>query len=283
MKKNEDKFYGIKHFFKTNRLGTVGFILVVIFIVLGTFAPWIAPFDPNQMDLKNTLSAPDSTHLLGTDHNGRDSFSRIVYGARVSLVIAATSVILGSVTGVILGLIAGWFTQTETIIMRLMDVLLSFPSIIVALTIVSVLGADIKNLIIAIAIGQVPSFARLTHGQVLSIKKREYVLSQIVVGASDWRILFKGILPNILSSLIVQMSIFIPSAIMTASSLSFLGLGVRPPTAEWGGMLQESIKWYRRAPHMMIYPGLALMLVVFGFNSLGDGLRVAMDPKLKNR
>lgn len=283
MKKNEDKFYSIKHFFKTNRLGTVGFILVVIFIILGTFAPWIAPYNPNQMDLKNTLSAPDSTHVLGTDHNGRDSFSRIVYGARISLIIAATSVILGSVTGVLLGLIAGWFTQTETVIMRLMDVLLSFPSIIVALTIVSVLGADVKNLIIAIAIGQVPSFARLTHGQVLSIKKREYILSQIVVGASDWQILFKGILPNILSSLIVQMSIFIPSAIMTASSLSFLGLGVRPPTAEWGGMLQESVKWYRRAPHMMIYPGLALMLVVFGFNSLGDGLRVALDPKLKNR
>lgn len=283
MKKNENKFYSIKHFFKANRLGTVGFILVVIFIILGTFAPWIAPYNPNQMDLKNTLSAPDSAHFLGTDHNGRDSFSRIVYGARISLIIAATSVILGSVIGVLLGLIAGWFTQTETVIMRLMDVLLSFPSIIVALTIVSVLGADIKNLVIAIAIGQVPSFARLTHGQVLSIKKREYILSQIVVGASDWQILFKGILPNILSSLIVQMSIFIPSAIMTASSLSFLGLGVRPPTAEWGGMLQESVKWYRRAPHMMIYPGLALMLVVFGFNSLGDGLRVALDPKLKNR
>ena len=169
------------------------------------------------------------------------------------------------------------------IIMRFMDVLLSFPGLIIALTIISILGSDVQNMIMAVAISEIPQFARLTHGQVLSIKEREFVTASVTIGATDWRIMWKCIFPNILSTIIVQMSILIPSAIMMAASLSFLGLGIRPPTAEWGSMLQDSVQWFRGAPHMMIFPGLALMLVVFGFNTLGDGLRVEMDPKMKNR
>lgn len=276
-------FDNIKHFCKTNRLAEIGAIIVVLFILIGVFAPLIAPYDPYKIDLRNSLAKPSSEHLFGTDHNGRDVLSRVIYGARISLVVAICSVVAGSFFGVLFGLIAGWYPKTTMVIMRLADVLLSFPGIIIALTIIAIMGADIRNVIVAVAVGQIPQFTRLVYGQVLSLKEREFVLSDIAVGATDVRILIKGILPNMLATIIVQMSIYIPSSIMTAASLSFLGLGVRPPTAEWGGMLQESVKWYRQAPHLMVFPGLALMLVVFGFNTLGDGLRVALDPRMKNR
>jgi peptide/nickel transport system permease protein len=167
--------------------------------------------------------------------------------------------------------------------MRLMDVLLCFPGIITALTIISILGSGIENVIVAIVMYQIPQFARLTHGLTLTVKENDYVTAAISVGANDFRILLRHILPNILASIIVQMSLLIPGAIMTTAGLSFLGLGVEPPTAEWGSMLQDSLKWARRAPHVMIFPGLALMLVVFGFNTFGDGLRAALDPKLRGR
>ncbi len=273
----------LKHFCKTNRLAAIGVVIVVLFIMIGILAPYIAPYDPYQINLRNSLAKPNAQNLFGTDHNGRDVLSRVIYGARISLVVALCSVIAGSFFGVLFGLIAGWYSKTTMIIMRLADVLLSFPGIIIALTIIAIMGADIRNVIVAVAVGQIPQFTRLVYGQVLSLKEREFVLSEISIGATDARILVRGILPNMLATIIVQMSIYIPSSIMTAASLSFLGLGVRPPTAEWGGMLQESVKWYRQAPHLMVFPGLALMLVVFGFNTLGDGLRVALDPRMKNR
>ena len=273
----------IKHFCRTNHLAAIGVVIVVLFILIGILAPVIAPYDPYQINLRNSLAKPNAENLFGTDHNGRDVLSRVIYGARISLVVALCSVIAGSFFGVMFGLIAGWYPKTSMIIMRMADVLLSFPGIIIALTIIAIMGADIRNVIVAVAVGQIPQFTRLVYGQVLSLKEREFVLSDIAIGATDARIMLKGILPNMLATIIVQMSIYIPSSIMTAASLSFLGLGVRPPTAEWGGMLQESVKWYRQAPHLMIFPGLALMLVVFGFNTLGDGLRVALDPRMKNR
>ncbi len=282
-----DKLNHIKNnfhlFFKNNKLGTIGGIIVILFILIAVFAPYLVTYSPNQIDLTSALKSPSKGHIFGTDNNGRDIYTRVVTGSRISLSIAFISVTLGAIIGVTLGLLAGWFKKSEMIIMRLVDVLLSFPGIIVALTIISILGTDVKNMIIAVTFSQIPQFARLTHGQVLSVKEREFVTSSVTVGADDLWIMQKCILPNILSSIIVQMSILIPSAIMMAASLSFLGLGVRPPTAEWGSMLQDSVKWFRMAPHMMIFPGLALMLVVFGFNTLGDGLRVALDPRMKNR
>lgn len=273
----------IRHFCENNRLAEIGEIIVLFFILVGLFAPVIAPYNPNQIDLRNNLATPSAEHWFGTDHNGRDILSRVIYGTRVSLAVALTSVIAGAFFGVLFGLIAGWYPKTTMFIMRLADVLLAFPGIIIALTIIAIIGSDIRNVIVAVAVGQIPQFTRLVYGQVLSLKEREFVLSSIAVGATDWRILLKCILPNTLATIIVQMSIYIPSSIMTAASLSFLGLGVRPPMAEWGAMLQESVKWYRKAPHMMVAPGIALMLVVFGFNTLGDGLRVALDPRMKNR
>jgi peptide/nickel transport system permease protein len=270
-------------FIKNNRLAALGGLIVVIFLLMGLFAPFIAPFEPNKIDLRNSLLAPGGSNMLGTDHQGRDLLSRIIFGARISLGISFTSVLMGASVGTLLGIMAGWFDPLEMPIMRAMDVLLSFPSIVTALTIVSILGPGINNLIFAIALYQVPQFARLTHGQTLTVKGTTYVLAALSLGVPNFRILFRHILPNIFSSIIVQASLLIPSAVMMTAGLSFLGLGVAPPTAEWGGMLQDSLRYFHRAPHLMIYPGLALMLVVFGFNTFGDGLRISMDPRMRGR
>jgi peptide/nickel transport system permease protein len=190
---------------------------------------------------------------------------------------------IATALGVLLGIVAAWYRRLETVIMRLMDVLLSFPGIIIGLTIVAILGSGLENVILAIAIYQIPQFARLAHGMAISVRQMIYVDAAIATGSSDLRIFRQHILPNILAPILVQISLLIPSAIMTSAGLSFLGLGVPPPTPEWGSMLQNSLSWARMAPHVMIFPGLTLMLVVFGFNVLGDGLRDALDPKLKKR
>ena len=279
-----EKWYDvILTFIKTNKLGTIGAVVVISFIVLGVFSPQIAPLDPNKIDLQNALAPPGGTAILGTDHNGRDVLSRIIFGARISLFISFSAIFVGSIIGTTLGISAGWFKSLEMPIMRFMDVLLCFPGIITALTIISILGSGLGNVVVAIAAYQIPQFARLAHGQTLTVKENDYVTAALSLGVPDFRILFRHILPNITASMIVQMSLLIPGAILTTASLSFLGLGVTPPTAEWGGMLQDSMKWARMAPHVMIFPGLALMLVVFGFNTLGDGLRVSMDPRMRGR
>lgn len=265
------------------KLATFGAVLVTLFILTGVFAPWLAPRNPNQVSTRNSLAPPGREFLLGADNNGRDILSRIIFGARVSLYISVSSVTLATIVGVALGIIAAWYRLLRAVIMRLVDVLLAFPGIVVALTIIAILGQGIGNVIIAIAIFQIPQFARLSHGLALSAQEETYVEAALASGETTWAILTRYVLPNILAPIIVQMSLLLPSAIMTAAGLSFIGLGVQPPTAEWGAMLQLSLTWGRLAPHMTIFPGLALMLVVFGFNVLGDGLRDAMDPRLKGR
>ncbi len=273
----------ISMFYKNNRLASLGGMIVILFLLMGLFAPLIAPYNPYKIDLRNALLPPGGEHVLGTDHQGRDLLSRIIYGARISLGISFTSVLIGSVIGTLFGISAGWFERMEMPIMRSMDVLLSFPSIVTALTIVAILGTGITNLIFAIAIYQIPQFARLAHGQSLTVKGTTYVTAALSLGVPNERILYRHILPNITASIVVQMSILIPSAVMMTAGLSFLGLGVTPPTAEWGSMLQDSLKYFHRAPHLMIYPGLALMMVVFGFNTFGDGLRISLDPRMRGR
>ena len=270
-------------FARQHTLGAIGGVIVLLFVLTGLLAPVLASYDPNAVSIRDALQLPSRAHPLGTDNNGRDLLSRIMYGARISLTISVSAVALGAVAGIALGLIAGWYRRLEGVTMRLMDVMLSFPGIIFALTIIAILGNGLLNVILAIAVYQVPQFARLAHSMTLSVKESAYVEAIISVGARDGRILGRYVLPNILSPLIVQTSLLIPAAIMTTASLAFLGLGVTPPTAEWGSMLQNSLSWARMAPHVMIFPGLALMLVVFGFNVFGDGLRDALDPRLRER
>ena len=273
----------LRYFAGHYKLAAFGGVIVLLFILTGILAPWLAPADPNQVSPRDSLTPPGAEFWLGADNNGRDILSRIVFGARVSLYISLSSVAVATVVGVGLGIIAAWYRWTRAIIMRLMDVLLAFPGIVVALTIIAILGQGIGNVIVAIAIFQIPQFARLAHGLALSTQEESYVEAALASGESAWAILTRYVLPNILAPIIVQMSLLIPSAIMTAAGLSFIGLGVQPPTPEWGAMLQLSLTWGRLAPHITIFPGLALMLVVFGFNVLGDGLRDALDPRLAGR
>ncbi len=264
-------------------LGAVGGALVLAFVAVALLAPQLAPYDPDAVSLRQSLAGPGPLHPLGQDNQGRDLLSRIIFGARMSLYISMSAIGMGALFGVVLGMAAAYYRRLDMPIMRLMDVVLAFPGIIVALTTIAILGQSIHNVVVAIGVYHIPQFARLTHGLTLSIQETVFVEGAVASGESDLAILTRYILPNCLASIIVQTSLLIPGAIMTAATLSFLGLGVPPPTAEWGSMLQNSLQWAALAPHVMIVPGLALMLVVFGFNVLGDGLRDAMDPRLKKR
>ncbi len=270
-------------FARTFPLAALGGAIVIAFVLLSVFASQFAPHDPLMMNLNNPLAPPGPTYLLGTDYSGRCLLSRLIFGAKISLFISFTSVLAGTVIGVGLGITAGWYTRIQSLIMRIMDILLSFPSIIVALTIIAILGPGIENLIIAIAVHNIPVFARIAYAQTLSVKNFVFVEAAITIGARDDRILLRHILPNIFAPIIVQFSLVIPRAIMLTAGLSFLGLGVNPPTPEWGSELQGSLRWAAKAPHLLIFPGLALFLVVLGFNTFGDGLRISLDPKVNKR
>ncbi|MGD6834884.1 nickel transporter permease [Sutcliffiella halmapala] len=266
-----------------NKAAMAGAIIVLFFILMAILAPLLATHDPNEMVVTNKLQSPSSEHWLGTDDVGRDIFSRLLYGARVSLTVGFLSTILGAIAGVALGIVAGYYGRwIDTVIMRICDVLLAFPGILLALAIVSVLGASTINVIYAVAFFAVPTFARIVRGSTLSVKKLEFIDAIRAMGSSDFRIIFKHILPNILSPIIVQATLYIASAIITASALSFLGLGTKPPTAEWGAMLSAGRHYISQAPHITLFPGLTILLVVIGFNLFGDGLRDALDPKTKN-
>ena len=270
-------------FARDHKLAAIGAVIVLLFVFTGLFAEQLAPKDPNRVSVRNSLAPPSAEFPLGADNNGRDVLSRIIFGARMSLYVSVTSVGIAALIGVLLGIVSAWYRWLRGPIMRLMDVLLAFPGIVIALTIIAILGRGVENVILAIAIYQIPQFARLAHGLALSAQEQTYVEAAVAGGESDGAILTRYVLPNIIAPIIVQISLLIPGAIMTAAGLSFIGLGVPPPTAEWGAMLQLSLTWGRLAPHMTLFPGLALMLVVFGFNVLGDGLRDALDPRLKGR
>lgn len=266
-----------------NRFAALGLIVITLLIVAAIFAPFLATHDPYEMDVTKSLLGPgEEGHILGTDSYGRDIYSRIIYGARISLVVGIAAVLFGAVLGSLLGLISGYFGgKTDTVIMRLMDGMMAFPFILLAIVLMTVLGQGLVNVIIAIGISNIPGFARVVRGQVLTVKETEYIEVTRSLGASHGRILFKHIVPNSIAPIIVYATMSVAGAIISEASLSFLGLGVQPPTASWGSMLQEGKNFLVLSPELATFSGLAILITVLGINLFGDGLRDALDPKMK--
>ncbi|EOC0075439.1 glutathione ABC transporter permease GsiD [Cronobacter turicensis] len=258
-----------------------GFVLLLIALAL--FAPWIAPFDAeNYFDYDRLNEGPSMVHWFGVDSLGRDIFSRVIVGARISLAAGVFAVLMGALIGTVLGLLAGFYEGWwDRVIMRICDVLFAFPGILLAIAVVAVMGSGMANVIIAVAIFSIPAFARLVRGNTLVLKHQTFIESARSIGASDATILFRHILPGTVSSIVVYFTMRIGTSIISAASLSFLGLGAQPPTPEWGAMLNEARADMVMAPHVAIFPSLAIFLTVLAFNLLGDGLRDALDPKIK--
>jgi peptide/nickel transport system permease protein len=268
---------------KRNRAAIAGGVIVLLFVATALLAPWLSPYPPNDGDLTKRLKAPDREHLLGTDPLGRDVLSRVIHGARISLQIQVAAVMIALFIGTILGMVGGYYGGTfDNLIMRLMDILLAFPGIFLAIAIIAVLGPGLTNLMLAAGIYSIPQFARIVRGSVLSLKEKEFVEAAKAVGENDFNILFRYLLPNSMAPIIVQTTLRMATVLLTASGLSFLGLGVQPPTAEWGAMLSNARAYLVTAPHVATVPGLAIMLVVMGFNLFGDGLRDSLDPRLRD-
>ncbi|GAB4458064.1 MAG: ABC transporter permease [Anaerolineae bacterium] len=258
-------------------------VIVIILIFTAIFGPMLAPYDPNNIDMANRFAPPSLNHPMGTDDFGRDILSRIMVGARVSLQVGLIAVGLAATVGTSLGLLAGYTGRlTDEIIMRIMDILFAFPAILLAIAIMAALGKGITNAMIAIGIVYVPIFARIARSSVLSVREEEFVDAARAIGSTDGRIMTRHIFPNILSPLIVETTLSLSFAILAEAALSFFGLGTQPPDPSWGRMLSEGRAYFQQSAWLAIWPGLAIMLTVLGFNLLGDGLRDALDPRLKN-
>jgi ABC-type dipeptide/oligopeptide/nickel transport system permease subunit len=266
-----------------NRLARVGLIVTALVILVALFAPVIAPFDPLAINLRERLQPPSAAHWFGTDHLGRDIFSRVVFGATISLQVGVVAVALGSIVGLIAGAVAGYLgKRIDTVIMGVMDAIYAFPAILLALALVAAFGASLVTVMTAIAIVRIPIFARTVRGSVLAEREKEYVQAAQCIGVNPLAILFRHILPNTVAPLIVVTTTYFATAIVVEASLSFLGLGVPPPAASWGVMLNDGRKYMEASPHVVLFPGLAISITVLGFNLLGDGLRDVLDPRLKN-
>lgn len=268
--------------FLKNRLGLIGAVLVILIILMALLAPYLAPYSPTEMNNQYRQQGPILEHPFGTDRFGRDILSRIIYGARISLMVGVISVGIGVLGGLLLGLYAGFYGRfLDSIIMWFMDMLMAFPSILLALVVISVLGANLTNTMMAIGITYIPIFTRIVRSSVLKIKGEEFVEAANALGVSDSKIIFRHVLPNSLAPVIVQATLALSGAILTEAALSFLGLGVQPPMPSWGSMLSDSRRYMELAPWTVIFPALAIMVSVLSFNILGDGLRDILDPKLK--
>ncbi|WP_017959056.1 ABC transporter permease subunit [Rhizobium leguminosarum] len=276
------------HYFSRNKGAVIGLVVFTIILVVAVLAPLFAPHQPNEQNRQVLLAVPfwmeagSASYPLGTDAVGRDILSRLIYGARFSLFIGVVVVTLSVISGVLIGLVAGFFRgKIDTAIMRLMDIILAFPSLLLALVLVAVLGPGLTNAMIAISLVNQPHFVRLTRASVISEREKEYVIASRVAGAGTFRLMFKTILPNCLGPLIVQAALAFSAAILDAAALGFLGMGAQPPTPEWGTMLAESREFISRAWWVVTFPGLAILITVLAINLMGDGLRDALDPKLK--
>lgn len=272
--------YAVRRFVQ-NRGAVLGLVLFISLIVSAVLAPWLAPYDPYEVS-SNRLARPSREHPLGTDALGRDVLSRILYGGRISLQVGVIAVGIAAVTGTVLGLIAGYFEGwLDHVIMRLMEVMLAFPGILLAMAIIAVLGSGLFNVMIAVGIASVPSYTRLVRGVTLSVKQNEYVQAARALGSGTGRIMLRHLVPNIAAPIVVLSTLGVASAILTCAGLSFIGLGAPPPTAEWGAMLAADRVYLRRAWWVVAFPGLAITISVLAINLLGDGLRDALDPRLK--
>uniref|UniRef100_A0A7C3MH14 ABC transporter permease n=1 Tax=Dictyoglomus thermophilum TaxID=14 RepID=A0A7C3MH14_DICTH len=264
-----------------NKLALLGLGIVIFFVIVAVLAPYIAPYPWNEVDLSRALQPPSWRHLLGTDEFGRDIFSRIIYGTRVSLQFAFFAQLISISIGTVLGLIAGFYGGwVDDLIMRIVEILFAFPFLLFVIAVVSTLGPGIQNLYLAVALIGWAGVSRIIRGQVLSLRERDFIAGAIAIGASTWRILFRHILPNALSPLIIEATLGMGGMIMLEAGLSFLGLGVQAPTPSWGSMVQAGLAYLRSCWWYPIAPGVVIMIVVFGFNLLGDGLRDALDPRL---
>ncbi len=260
----------------------IAILILLVTILAAVFAPLIAPFDPYKQNLSQSLHQPSSEHLLGTDMLGRDVLSRIIYGARVSLVVGLVVVIIAGVLGMSIGLVSGYFGgKLDSILMRLMDAMIAIPMIVLAMAIGAVLGGGIVNVIIALGLAIVPAYARLMRGQVLSVKQSDYVIAGMLTGISSLRNMVVHVLPNCISPLIVLITMNLGMAILAEAGLSFLGLGIVPPGASWGSMVNDGYKYLLTNPVLSMAPGVAIMIVVLAFNIVGDALRDALDPRLR--
>jgi peptide/nickel transport system permease protein len=274
---------GVLAAFNANRTSWVGLGLFLVVCLLAILAPWIAPYDPIDQNILYRLKPPSAEHWFGTDFYGRDTLSRILYGARISLTIGLLAIGIAIVIGSFIGMIAGYFGGwIDVVIMQIMDVLLAFPSLILGLIIVAMLGPSVENLVIAIALTAIPPFARIARAPTISVKEREFVEAGTALGFSDKRILFGHILPNIAPEILVMGSLWLATAIRVEASLAFIGLGVSPPTPTWGGMIREGFENILDSFWLALFPSIAILIVVFSLNLLGDGLRDAIDPRLKN-
>jgi peptide/nickel transport system permease protein len=263
-------------------LGLFGAVIVLLLIFVALFGSTIAPYDPNAIDFSNRFSPPTINHFFGTDDFGRDIFSRVLYGARISLLVGVIAVGIAATLGTTLGLLAGYTNRiVDEVIMRAIDVLFAFPAILLAIAVLAILGKGVDNAMIAIGLVYTPIFARIARSAVLSVKNEEFVKAARSMGSSDFNIIRWHILPNSIAPLIVETSLSLAFAILAEAALSFFGLGTQPPDPSWGRMLKEGQDYFRQSVWMAIFPGLAIMLSVMGFNFLGDGLRDALDPKMK--
>lgn len=273
---------GLKMFFK-NRLAVVGTVIILIFVILALIAPLLFPKGVDQEVLTLKLQPPSSKFWFGTDDFGRSVLLRVCYGARISLSVGVSAVIGSVVVGTTLGILAGYYGKVvDTIISRVFDIMLAFPSILLAIAIVAVLGPSLINALIAIMTVNIPNFGRVVRSRVIGLKEEEYITAARSIGMRDSRILFRHILPNSLAPIIVQGTLAIGTAILDAAALGFLGLGAQPPNPEWGKMLADAKDYITQAPWTVLFPGLAIVLTVLGFNLMGDGLRDALDPRMKN-
>jgi len=269
--------------FNANKTSWVGLGIFMAVVVIAILAPWLAPHDPLEQDVFFRLKPPTDDHLLGTDYYGRDILSRLLFGARISLVIGLVAVLAAMFIGSVIGMIAGYYRgKVDIVIMQVNDTLLAFPSLILGLIIVAMLGPSILNLVIAIALTAIPPFARIARAPTIVMKEREFVEAARSLGFSDFRILVLHILPNILPEILVMGSLWLATAIRVEASLAFIGLGVRPPTATWGGMIREGFENILDSYWLALAPSVAILVVVFSLNLLGDGLRDAIDPKLRS-
>lgn len=269
--------------FCRNKMAVIGLAMLCILIILAVFAEYISPYDPIEQNLKNRLQTPSSEHFFGTDELGRDIFSRIVYGTRISILVGLIAVGIACVCGSALGAIAGYYGgKLDSVIMRFMDVSMAIPSILLNIAIVSALGPGLQNMMIAIGISTTPRYCRIMRGSILSVRDQEFVEASRASGAGDFFIITKHIIPNSIAPMIVQITMSVGSAILSCASLSFIGLGITPPTPEWGAMLSTGRDFLRDSPHLTTFPGLTIMFAIYAMNLIGDGLRDALDPKLKD-